>query len=297
MEPESSLIGNSSFVGKLRKEIGRLGKLDRHVLLVGERGTGKATIARLLHAQAAVKGSWIALDPVTSTEMEFQDALKSLRSKSATVFIREVEEFSFLQQAEIQKIVEQAPSKPFNRIIVSIKTPAREAYRRKVITENLYNSLTKFETVGVPPLSQRTDDIPLLVEHFIKKTCDRVGVRLKAIDINTIDFLTKREWKENIAELRSVLEKAVVSSEDQVIELPEYVRDEQAQVLGMLGFIRERKPFAFDNSLANLERSLIEKALEVSGYNQSKAARILNLSEANFRYRLKKFRISPPEEE
>ena len=297
MDLETSLIGNSNLLGKIRKEILRLGKLDRHVLLVGERGTGKATIARLVHAQEAAKGSWLALDPVTSTETEFQDALKALRSKNSTVFIREIEEFSFLQQAEIQKIIEQAPSKPFNRIIVSLKAPAKEAYRRQILTENLYNLLTKFETVVVPPLSERTDDIPLLVEYFIKKACDRIGARLKAIDINTVDFLTKREWKENIAELRSVLEKAVVSSEDQVIELPEYVRDEQAQVQGMLGFIREKKPFAFDNSLANLERSLIEKALEVSGYNQSKAARILNLSEANFRYRLKKFRISPPEEE
>lgn len=296
MDLETSLIGKSVLIEKIRREIGRLGKLDRHVLLVGERGTGKSTIARLIHAQGTAKGIWLDLDPVTSTETEFQDALKALLSKNATLFIRDIDEFSFLQQAEIHKIINQAPARPFNRIIMSITVPLKDAYRERKIIDKLYHALTKYKTVDIPPLSQRTEDIPLLIEYFIKKTCVRINVSLKAIDINTVDFMAKREWKENVSELRSAIEKAVISSEDQFIDLPEYIRNEPAQLQSMLSFIREKKPFGFDNSLANIERSLIEKALEASGYNQSKAARILNLSEANFRYRLKKFHLYPPEE-
>jgi len=296
MELEALFVGESESIRKLRKEIVRLGKVERNLLLVGERGVGKATIARLIHKQVESKGPLVMLDPFTSTESDVRGIAEAGSVKPSILLIRDVEEFSFLLQTEIQKLIGQLPRRPSVRIIATVKKGVRELYENQKLIEGLCAVLAEFETVGVPPLSQRQEDIPLLVEHFTKKACDGVGARLKALDINTLDFLTRREWRENVSELKFVIEKAVVTSDNQLIELPEYMRDEQAQLHGILALIKGKKPFSFDKSLANLERTLIEKALEVTGYNQSNAAKILNLSEANLRYRLKKFHLSKPKD-
>ncbi len=292
MDLESSLIGKSSQIQELRKEITRFAKLDRNILLIGDRGTGKATAARLIHQLSGAKGILFVLDPHSSTEAEVKEALEQKQAKISTLFIRDVDDFSFVLQAEIQKALRQIPKKPFTRIIVSIGKKLSETPEENLI-ENLSQILAGFDTIQVPPLKQRQEDIPLMVENFIKRACDSIGTQLRAIDINALDFLTRREWKENVCELKSMVERAVLTSDGQVVELPEYVRDEQAQLQGILGFIRGKRTFSFDKSLANLERTLIERALESSGYNQTRAARILDLSEANLRYRLKKFHLTP----
>lgn len=143
----------------------------------------------------------------------------------------------------------------------------------------------------MPPLGDRTEDIPLLVEHFIKNACDTIGARLKAIDTNTLDILMRKDWKGNIAELKSVVEKAVFASNSEVVEISERLVDEATQVKGIVERISENKAFSFDKSLSNLEKTFIERALQVAGGNQTRAAALLNLSEANFRHRLRKYNI------
>ncbi len=106
-----------------------------------------------------------------------------------------------------------------------------------------------------------------------------------------MDFLVRREWKENVRELKSVVERAVFSSSSDYLELPESLIDEYAQLEGIISNIKAKQAFSFDKSLYNLEKRLIERVLDSVGNNQSKTASILKLSEANLRYRLKKFHI------
>ena len=110
-----------------------------------------------------------------------------------------------------------------------------------------------------------------------------------------MDFLSRRSWTDNIRELKSVIEQAVFTSHDGPVELPTYLVDEYSQLDGMIAKIKEKKSFLFDESLSNLEKTLIERALEIAGFNQTKAAELLNLSEANLRYRLRKFHIKSAE--
>ena len=131
----------------------------------------------------------------------------------------------------------------------------------------------------------------MLVEHFIKAACESMNMELKAIDVNSLDFLVRREWTGNVAELRSVVESTVLTSHDGTLALPESLVNEQLQLESMVKNIRQKRAFPFDSSLSNLEKTLIEKALDVVDYNQTRAAEILNLSEANLRYRLRKFHI------
>jgi Nif-specific regulatory protein len=232
------------------------------------------------------------LTATSSSEEEIEHVLGSVNPEISTILIQEIEGFSFVQQAVINNFIKNLPKKPSTRVIVTAKQPPREWEKGGKTIGGLAERLKAFAAVSVPPLAQPTEDIPLLVRHFIKIACDTIGAGLKPIDGNAVDFLVRREWNENIRELRWVVEKAVFTSIDrEVIELPHNLVDEFSQLEGLVVNIKEKRPFAFDKSLANLERTLIESALVSVGYNQSKAAAVLNLSEANLRYRLKKFRI------
>ena len=118
-----------------------------------------------------------------------------------------------------------------------------------------------------------------------------MNLQLKAIDVNVLDFLSRREWVGNVGELKSVIESTVLTSREGMIELPESLVNEQVQLDSMIRNIQLKKAFSFDGSLSNLEKTLIQMTLDAVDYNQTRAAEILNLSEANLRYRLRKFHI------
>ncbi len=117
---------------------------------------------------------------------------------------------------------------------------------------------------------------------------------MKVIDINAMDFLVRRTWNENVRELKTVIEASVLATQEDIIELPQSLIDEPTQLKNMMDRIVGKRAFPFDESLSNLEKTLIERAMAVVNYNQVKAAAILNISEANLRYRLRKFHIRPP---
>ncbi|MBI4548568.1 MAG: sigma-54-dependent Fis family transcriptional regulator [Ignavibacteriae bacterium] len=294
MDIETSLIGESSIIRRLKKEIPKLAKLQKHLLIKGEPGTGKALVAKLIRQASNSQGSFVSLHPLGTSEQEIKEAFAKLGKNSDRILIQHIEEFSFLGQSAIHASIERLPKKPFMQAIVTSKKNLGELQKDGKLIHELYELLKSFESIAIPPLSQRTDDIPLLVEHFTKVACQSIGVKLKAININVLDFLVRREWKENIRELKSVIEQAVFMSEGKEVELPEYLYDEHSLLEEMMGSIKAKRIFRFDKSLSNLEKTLIERTLEAVGHNQSRAAEILNLSEANLRYRLKKFKIYKP---
>ena len=289
-----SLIGESGFIKRMRREIPKLAKLQSHILLKGERGTGKAILAKLIHNMSLSKGSILTITPLAMTEIEIKGLSERLDKEVTRILIQDIEEFSFLSQATISTAIQKLPKKPFVQVIVTTKSSLGELRKQGKILDELVEILQNFETISVPSLNQHMEDIPLLIEHFVKNACEGIGVKLKTIDVNILDFLVRREWQDNIRELKSVVEQAVFMSENKEIELPEYLYDEYALLEGMVKCIKARKAFKFDKSLLNLEKTLLERTLDVAGYNQSKAAEILRLSEANLRYRLKKFKIYKP---
>ncbi|MBI1807398.1 MAG: sigma-54-dependent Fis family transcriptional regulator [Ignavibacteria bacterium] len=296
MNFESTLIGDSPAVKRLKKEIPQLGKSQRPLLIKGDVGVGKGMIGRLIYEALSAKGSLVTLNPLTSTDVEIKNVLSDANPTASVYLFRDIEDFSFLYQVQIRRFIEPLPKKAHVQIIITTKRTIGESHREGRLVEELYELMKSFEMVTIPPLHQRPSDIPLLVEQFAKNACESIGVKLKVIDINTLDFLVRRDWKENVRELKSVIERAVLTSQGEMIELPEYLIDEYSQLDGILANIKIKKSFAFDKSLYNLEKTLIERTLETVGYNQSKAAEMLKLSEANLRYRLKKFHIPTSQE-
>jgi DNA-binding NtrC family response regulator len=292
MNLDTSLIGQSPAIKRLKKEIFSLAKHQRHIFIKGEVGTGKSTVARLIHTASGSAGKIITLNPCTTHDLEITEKLRHIDASVSTYLFQEIEEFSFLYQTNIHKFIQHLPKKPFTRVIITAKENPNELQKEGKLIEGLQSTLKSFETISLPRLRERQDDIPKLIEHFIQQACETTGAKLKVIDINALDFLVRREWKGNIKELKAVVEKAVFTSDAEVIELPDYLINEYSQLENILNSIKRKKQFLFDRSLSNLEKVLIERALDAVGYNQTKAAEILNLSEANLRYRLKKFKIT-----
>jgi len=292
MTTESGLIGESRAIKKLQREMQKVSSNKTHVLLQGERGTGKSTVAHHIHRLAKVSGDHLVISPFATSEMNFNEAIKNIPDNVSTVLIQEIEEFTFLHQSQIHKMIIGLPQKPFVRITVTLKKSLNELTREKRLVDGIAKTLKEFEILEIPTLHERSEDIPLLVEYFITNASENLGMAIKAIDINMLDFLVRRTWKENIRELKSVIEQAVFHSQGDEIELPSYLVDENTQLEGMIININKKKSFSFDKSLSNLEKTLIERTLETAGFNQSRAAEMLNLSEANLRYRLKKFHIN-----
>jgi DNA-binding NtrC family response regulator len=284
---DANLIGKSPFIRKLRKDLPQLAKLDR-LLITGERGTGKSLVAKL--AQEISKSKLVVLNASASSDEQIKETLGKSHA-GLTVLIKEIEEFSFLNQGIIAQHLGSAPKKGAGRLVVTSRENITDLHERGLLLDSLYQALRKFDRTEAPTLRERPEDVPLLVEHFIRNACESVGTKVKVIDINALDFLVRREWKENILELKSMIEKSVFTSEDETIGLPDYLADEHAQLDGIVSNINDKVVFAFDKSLSNLEKTLIEKTLEAVGYHQSRAAEILNITPQNLRYRLRKFKI------
>ncbi len=296
MNIDSTLIGTSPAIRKLRRDIASVAKKHSHVLIIGESGTGKTLIAQIIHHSNGQKGALQTVNALTATDAGLQSLLDAPRRGVRTILLQNIDEFSFLQQAIVNRVIGNLHQKPFVRVIVTISDrPSLLVHQQKLIPE-LAKMFERFDECTVPALAKRPADIPMLVEHFAKNACAEMGIRLKSIDINTLDFLVKRSWKDNIRELRAVVEKGILGSEGEALQLPEYLMNEQAQLEAMIANISQRKSFSFDRMLANLERTLLHKTLDVVAFNRTKAAAILDLSEANLRYRIKKFHLLPPKQ-
>lgn len=200
-------------------------------------------------------------------------------------------ELSFLHQSLLSTLITGRQGKKSPRVIVTVGGEMEDLVESRKLLKDLAVVVERYYQIEVPPLSRRTGDIPLLIDAFMRNACLGTNMNLKTIDINVLDFLTRRTWKANVRELKAVVERAVMESRGEEIELPSELVDETTQLVGILSNIGDKKRFSFDKSLSNLEKTLIERTLSLVSFNQSHAADILNLSEANLRYRIKKFKI------
>ncbi|MBI4811818.1 MAG: sigma-54-dependent Fis family transcriptional regulator [Ignavibacteriales bacterium] len=291
LDPVTILIGNSRVIKNIQKLILKLAGMQKDVIITGEPGVGKTTVAQAIHFCTNPKGSLKILSHTITNGNEIKDLIEKDLQNTDTIVIKEIEEFSFLQQSLICQLINDRSDKRFTRIIVTTKKDITALKSQGKLFNELADVLSKFETIMLPPLDERQEDIPLLVQHFVSSACRAIGKEVKTLDINVIDVLSKRNWQENIRELKSVVEQAVLISNKEMIELPAYIFDEHTQLDGILRKIKEQKKFAFDGAFANLERTLIQRTLEAAAYNQTKSAEILGISGANFRYRIRKYKI------
>lgn len=310
MESKDVIIGVSNATKRLRDTVKRLARSIKNVLLIGEGGLGKSSIAFYIHRDSKLseRKPFVTVNARVTGDSEFKALLfregikeqQTILGKSipelvrgSTLLIEEIEEMSFLNQARLAQFLDEQKGKNAVRVVLTLKDQSGRLMKDHKLSEEMYSHLSDFEEITIPPLRERPEDIPYFVRHFVDQTCEELGVTDKVIDANTVDFLTKQIWRENLRELKSVIDNSVLTSEGDAVMLPETILNEQVQLETMINNIKSKRIFSMDQSLEIIEKLLIQRSLDLFGFNQSKASQILGISEPTLRYKMKKLGITP----
>jgi DNA-binding NtrC family response regulator len=317
---EYPIIGKSRAVDQLMKQIQRLAKTRRDVVIIGEAGVGKGAVAKNIYTLERSSESTspfmsINLSVLDDKELEsvlfgYDRGVEGLPyttkrglfeiANGGTVLIEEIEEASFRNQMKILAFMNErtsrriggARSEPVDiRLIVTVKEDPKNLVDKRKLLEDLFNKMSDFERVEIAALRDRPEDIPLLVKHFAGEICKEIGISELVIDINAIDVLVRQSWRENIRELKAVVDESVLFSSGGRFMLPPELVDEKTEVVKMINNIVNGQDFVLDKSLDMIEKGIIERALNKFGFNQSKAAGFLGMTEQTLRYKLKRLNI------
>lgn len=322
---EYPIVGKSKSTEQLLRAIQKLAKTRRDVVIVGEAGVGKGAVAKNIYhlSRAEVKNGnaeypfmSVNLSVVDDRELEamlfgFDRGVEGLpytskrglfeQANGGTVLIEEIEEASFRNQMKILNFINERKTRRIGgetnenvdiRLIITMKEDPAQLVEKRKLLEDLYARVLEFEKVEIQPLRQRQEDIPLLVKHFTSEICRELGLGELVIDINAIDVLVRQPWKENIRELKAVVDKSVLFSNEGRFSLPPELVDEKTEVVKMINNIMAGQEFVLDKSLDVIEKGIIERSLDRFGFNQSKAAQFLGMTEQTFRYKLKRLGIA-----
>jgi transcriptional regulator with PAS, ATPase and Fis domain len=253
------LVGKSPLLNEIKEEIARVSRSDAKVLITGESGAGKELVAEALHqASSRVNSPFVAVNcagiPETLLESElfghvrgsftgaFRDKPGKLEAANGgTVFLDEIGEMTlrmqglllrFLETGELQKVGAFGESRPVNvRVITATNRRLREMVTQGTFREDLFYRINVIQIV-VPPLRERKEDVPLLIDHFVTNGNGRNGEGRKLeLTPEATAALVDYPWPGNVRELRNVVERIVVNARSGVIgieDLPTEVRSRQS---------------------------------------------------------------------
>lgn len=310
------IIGSSRHMKNVLDMMEKVAKSDASTVLVqGESGTGKELVAKWIHYRSSrAERPFVAINcaavPATLLESElfghekgaFTDAKVMKKglfelAEGGTVFLDEIGDMELGMQAKLLRFLEERTfrriggTKSFSvdvRIISATNRDLLKAIEEKAFRNDLYYRLQVIP-IFLPPLRERREDILTLTNHFIDIFNVEFNKHVTGISKMAEKLLLDYHWPGNIRELKNVIERAIIlGSEDTLLleHLPlEIVAKASSQSSGLAVF--KLPPDGVD--IEEVEKELIRQALEISEWNQSKAARKLNLGIDAFRYRMKKF--------
>ncbi len=291
----------------------QVARRDSTVLLTGESGTGKELLAKAIHQNSlraskpfitincgAIPENLIESELFGHRKGSFTGALadhvgKVETANQGTVFLDEIGELPtnlqvrllrVIQEREIDKIGFPRPVPVNVRIIAATNRDLRARIDDGQFREDLFYRLSVV-AIELPPLRERRDDIPLLLQHFLRKHCEHYKLSIPSLTDDAVDLLTRYAWPGNVRELENVIERLVVLGQSNVIhseQLPLEVRQAKSRV----STINLKLPDE-GIDLEEIEREIIVQALERHDWNQTRAARYLNLSRKTLIYRMEKF--------
>jgi len=313
-----NIIGEHPKIKEVFRIISKIAPTNSTVLIYGESGTGKEMVARAIHDRSPRKGHpFFAINcaaiPDTLMESElFGHEKGSFTGASSreiglfeaadggTVFLDEIGEMNVGMQAKLLRAIQEKEIRRVGgkvnipvdvRIISATNKDLEGEIRRGYFREDLFYRLNVLR-INLPPLRERGSDIVALAEHFVRKYGAASGCRMKGISKPAIKLLMNYPWPGNVRQLESVIERGVLMAEGDYIQpedFPAEVHEEGASG----GRLRVELPVE-GLSMEELERDLIIKAMERSGWVIAKAAPLLGMSYKTLQYRLEKFGIEKP---
>ncbi|MCG8323260.1 MAG: sigma-54 dependent transcriptional regulator [Cytophagales bacterium] len=305
-QPFKDIIGVSDAMKNVFSVIDKVAKTDANVLILGENGTGKELIARALHQRSIRKDNvFVGVDMGAITETLFESELFGHKKGSftdakedragrfevanrGTLFLDEIGNLSMplqsklltvLQNREVTRIGSNKSIPVDIRLICATNMPLHDMVQDNTFRQDLLYRMNTVE-IKLPPLRERMEDIPLLADHFMKTYCNKYRKQIKKIAAATLKKLQKYSWPGNIRELQHAIERAVIMSEGSVLNPDDFFfLSEKADA---------KKDMSDNYNLDEVEKVVIQRAINKHSGNISKAAKELGLTRASLYRRLEK---------
>jgi DNA-binding NtrC family response regulator len=309
-----SIVGQSEAMQRVFEVIAQVSDLPANVLIEGESGTGKELIARAIHFNSSrATGPFVAVNcaaiPETLLESElfgyvrgaFTDARKDRRglfqeASGGILFLDEISEIPLILQAKLLRILEDKEVRPLGanqsekvdaRVVSASNRNLDQLVRDGKFRQDLYYRLNVIR-IELPALRQRTEDVPLLVDHFIRKFAEGAKHKVEGIQAEAMAALKSHDWPGNIRELEHTIERAVLLGKGSMIgleDLPPQLAScsERKLVIGQ----------ALDQQLTlrDLEREYIGRVLESTRGNKTEAARVLGVDRTTLYRKLEEYKF------
>ncbi len=314
-----NIIGNSKVMENIFKVVRQIADSRSTVLIMGESGTGKELVSRAIHYNSNRKNyPFVTINcaaiPETLIESElfghergaFTNAIEKKLGRfeiahHGTLFLDEIGELSLTTQAKILRFLEE---KEFNRVggsktikvdvrlITATNRDLNQLIKKGGFREDLYYRINVVPIV-IPPLREKKEDIPLLLEHFIKKFNSENNKKVKGVSKEAFELMTNYDWPGNIRELENLIERIVNLTSNEYIQpnelpfslinIPKINGLKESVLNGKVSFLEAEEEF---------EKEIILDALRKTNYIQSHAAEILGMSRRILKYKMDKLRIT-----
>lgn len=310
---EGQMIGTSKRMQRVFQTVRRAAPTDANVLILGENGTGKELVAREIHRYSArAEQAFVRVDLGTLSPQLFeselfghrrgaftdarQDRIGLLRAASGgTLFLDEIGNVPLHLQSKLLTVLERREVTPVGaekpepidvRLISATNLPAQRIADENLFRQDLLYRINTVE-IDLPPLRERREDIPLLLEHFVAIYAEKYNVPPKRLSAAALDRLTTHAWPGNVRALRHAVERAVILSEGEMLEPGDFS-------LAAAGPATAAGPAAGplpleSSNLDAVEKEVIQRALEAHDRNISRAAEALGLTRPSLYRRMQKY--------
>ena len=317
----SNIIGNSEAMKKVLETVKSVSDRDATVLIRGESGTGKEKIAGAIHYHSIRRnGSFIRVScaalnrEILESELfghekgAFTGAVKTRRGRfelanGGSIFLDDVDDIPLDMQVKLLRVLQERTFERVGgeetlsvdvRIICATKKDLLEHVKEGYFREDLFYRLNVVP-INIPPLRERKEDIPLLINYFLKKFVSQYEDALPDVSQEVIDVLLAYNWPGNVRELENVIEHAVAFSKSKGISietLPEYLRRIDNICTDLLSMdLSNKQEINLQDTLTEVEKKLIQWAHQKTNGNQVKMAEILGIPRTTLRNRLIKLQL------
>lgn len=312
LQKNSHIIGQSRAMRQAMELVEQAAPSEANVLILGESGTGKELVAKALHEASLrkdgplVKVNCAAL-PEELLESELFGYYKGAftgavhdkpgrfqLAQKGTLFLDEIGELPLHLQAKILRALQERVVEPLGsireekvdvRLLAATNKDLKEEVKNGTFRQDLYFRLNVLE-IRVPPLRERLEDLPLLVNHFVRILGEKNRKQVRRVDRSFLDALNNYNWPGNVRELENVVERAVILSRSDVLnasDLPVGIRESQITSEDKKADLPE-----FHDYLDNAEKEALLKALRDNKGHREKTAASLGISKRSLQYKLKK---------
>ncbi len=315
LEERWTIIGDSPAIRQLREQIATAAPTNGRVLIQGENGSGKELVARGIHSLsaraerpfvevncAAIPEELIESELFGHEKGAFTGAVSRRRGRfeladGGTLFLDEIGDMSLKTQAKVLRALEE---QSFERVggheTIKVDVRVIAASNRDLSTllgsgfrEDLFYRLNVIP-IEVPPLRARKEDIPSLIDHFIRVVCVENGKRLKTLSGEALAYFMTYDWPGNVRELRNMVERLVIMAPDDVIgvdALPAPLRPKEATAV-------EARERSLREARDNFERAYILTELRANDWNMTRTAERLGIERSHLYRKIKLYGITPP---